>query len=340
MSKIYQVFILSVMFFSACEEEKNITDVSSPISEKVEYPCLDASSECLSTYKVGIGGVQVYSSFHLDSASNVKNAIIVVHGNNRNADDYFSNMISTIISLGLENEVLVVSPRFITQGERTLDSDWYWNTTSWKWGNQSYSQSGLNIGSFAVIDTILKGLNSENKHPNLESILITGHSSGAAFTQLYSATKENNNYMDTDLEFAVMNSQYFLYADSNRLQNNQLLPLESCSNYNDWPSGFSNLNPYLLNISKVKSQNNFINNKVTYFIGTSDISADGIQSGCKYSTLGINRYEKTKNFVTYMDLTFDENKHDKIEINGIGHSSSGMYSSTDFKTYLNIIFQQ
>ena len=339
MSKVYQVFILSVMFFSACEEEKNITDVSSPIPKKVEYPCLDASGDCLSIYKVGIGGVQIYSSFHPDSVSNVKNAIIVVHGNNRNSDDYFSNMMSAIISLGLENEVLVISPRFIIQGEKSSDSDWYWNTTSWKWGNQSYSQSGSNISSFAVLDTLLNRLNSENIYPNLESVLITGHSSGAAFTQLYSATKENNKYMEINLEFAVMNSQYFLHADSNRLQNNQLLPLENCSNYNDWPSGFSNLNPYLLSISKNTSYNNFINNKVLYFIGTSDISMDGIQSGCKYSAIGINRYEKTNNFITYMDLTINNHQHNKIEINGVGHSSSGMYSSSNFKTYLNTIFQ-
>ena len=339
MSKGYLVFILSVMCFYACEEEKNITDVSNPISKRVEYPCLDASSECISMHKVGVGGVQVYSSFHPDSVSNVKNAIIVVHGNNRNSDDYFSNMMSTIISLGLENEILVISPRFITQGEKSSDSDWYWNTTSWKWGNQSYSQDGSNISSFAVLDTLLYRLNSESRYPNLESVLITGHSSGAAFTQLYSSTKENNEYMGIAIEFAVMNSQYFLYADSNRLQNNQLLPLESCSNYNDWPSGFSNLNPYLLNISKDSGYNNFINNKVSYFIGTSDTGTSDIQGGCKYSTLGINRYEKTNNFITYMSLTLSNNNHSKIEISGVGHSSSGMYSSVGFKTYLNTIFQ-
>ena len=37
------------------------------------------------------------------------------------------------------DEILIIAPKFITNYEKTYNSDWYWNTTSWKWGMQSYN---------------------------------------------------------------------------------------------------------------------------------------------------------------------------------------------------------
>ena len=54
------------------------------------------------------------------------------------------------------DEILIISPKFITNYEKTYSSDWYWNTTSWKWGMQSYnSPYGENVSSFEVIDSVI-----------------------------------------------------------------------------------------------------------------------------------------------------------------------------------------
>ena len=53
--------------------------------------------------------------------------------------------------------------------------------------------------------------------PYIENIVLTGHSSGAAFTHLMSSTKESNLYNDVNIEFAVVNNQYFLHPDSIRM---------------------------------------------------------------------------------------------------------------------------
>ena len=79
------------------------------------------------------------------------------------------------------------------------------------------SDFGESISSFGVIDEVLLRLSNQNQFPNLSQVLITGHSSGAAFVQTYSSTKENNQYKNLMVRFAVANSQYFLYPDQQGL---------------------------------------------------------------------------------------------------------------------------
>ena len=65
-------------------------------------------------------------------------------------------MISVISGENLKDEVLVVSPKFNTIYEQSAETDWYWNTTSWKWGLQSYSNSnGNNVSTFELIDLLI-----------------------------------------------------------------------------------------------------------------------------------------------------------------------------------------
>ena len=140
MKKTFWCLTLFSVF--SCEEVE-VTDVYNEEPIAAEYPCLSDALNCLDSINIKGGSVNFYSSFNLDSANLVSGAIIVVHGATRNGDDYFNRMISTIKSVGLENSIVVIAPQFITEYEKVHDKDWYWNTTSWKWGNQSYMNLSL-----------------------------------------------------------------------------------------------------------------------------------------------------------------------------------------------------
>jgi len=322
-----------------CEESGQITDVSNSQSSLVEYPCLSSEDDCVNSMDISGGTFQFFSSFHIDSVSEVKGAIITIHGHSRNADDYFDKMVSIVSGQGVKDEVLVISPQFITLYEQSKDTDWYWNTTSWKWGMQSYtSSSGNNVSTFELIDSLVSRLSDKDLFPQLTDILITGHSSGAAFVHMYSATKENNIYSSVNLHFSVVNNQYFLHPDSTRLQSDGLLSvLEDCNIYNDWPYGLNSLSPYMEQKGKENSKNNFLSNKVDYFIAEFDTETGDITSGCQYEFLGSNRYEKNMNYMTYMDMAYPENQHGITTIPGLGHTTN-TYSSTIFIEYLDSIF--
>ena len=143
-----------------------MTDVSGNQGALVEYPCLSSSDDCLNRLDIDGGNFQFFSSFRIDSLSEIKGAIVTIHGHSRNADDYFDKMVSIINTQVLTDEIMVIAPKFITTYEKTLDSDWYWNTTSWKWGLQSYnSPFGQSISSFQAIDSLLSKLSNKQYFP-------------------------------------------------------------------------------------------------------------------------------------------------------------------------------
>ena len=322
-----------------CDESVEVTDVSGNQPNTIEYPCLSSSDDCLNSISIEGGTFQFFSTFHLDSVSEVKGAIITIHGHTRNADDYFDKMISVISGENLKDDVLIISPKFITLYEQSEESDWYWNTTSWKWGLQSYSSfNGNNISTFELIDSLVSKLANKDLFPQLTDILLTGHSSGAAFVHMYSSTKFDNIYNNTNIHFSVVNNQYFLHPDSTRLlSNGSLSVLENCEVYNKWPYGLDDLSPYMERIGEENSRNNFFSNKVDYFIAELDTDSGDITSGCQYEFLGNNRYEKNMNYKTYMDLVYPSNQHGFAIIPNLGHTTN-TYSSNIFKQYLRSVF--
>ena len=331
---------MTCLFFSnGCTDSVQVTDVSGDQGALVEYPCLSSSDDCLNILDIDGGNFQFFSSFRIDSLSEIKGAIVTIHGHSRNADDYFDKMISIVSGQGLKDEVMVISPKFITLYEQSTDTDWYWNTTSWKWGLNSYTSSvGNNVSTFELIDSLLSRLSDKNLFPQLTDIVVTGHSSGAAFVHMYSSTKQNNIYNNVNLHFSVVNNQYFLHPDSTRLQEDgSVSVLENCDIYNNWPYGLDALSPYMDIIGEENSENNFLSNRVDYFIAELDTETGDITSGCQYDFLGNNRYEKNMNYKIYMDTVFPNNQHGFTIIPNLGHTTN-TYSSDIYLEYLGTIF--
>ncbi|GIR22510.1 hypothetical protein CM15mP37_00150 [bacterium] len=93
----------------------------------------------------------------------VKNAIIFVHGRERNSNEYFKTMVSAIESLGQTENVAVIAPKFKNEEDVYKDSDIYWSYLGWRYGNNSQPSSNTTRhSSFAVIDTLVTKLANRN----------------------------------------------------------------------------------------------------------------------------------------------------------------------------------
>ena len=327
-------FFLLIICFYSCAEKKSVTNVADIVPQNNDkFPCLNSSLECQNSLILGPNSewkFDYYSSFPLDSVWNVTGAIIVVHGFNRNSDEYFENMVAVVQSLALEDQIIVIAPSFATQDDDPGFQEITWTANSWKEGSLStYQTNKQQISSLSVIDKIITDLNNKNNYPNLNTILVTGHSAGAQFTYLYSATNTVEHYLNNiNLLYCVANSSSYLYLNATReIDSNYYIPTE-CNNYNDWPFGLNNRNEYANNISASEISTQLVQRNINYFNGLLDTTA--YTYGCKYTLQGANRYDTGQRHFDHLNYYFPDHNHSFHTVPAASHDNREMYLSTQF----------
>ena len=329
-----KIFFLFFILLCSCTEEKSVTDVGGVIPQNDgQFPCLNSTSDCLNTLILGSDSewtFDYYSSFPLDSIWNVTGAIIVIHGFNRNADEYFENMLSVVQSLDLEDRIIVIAPDFSTQDDNPDDQEILWTSNSWKVGSLSvYKTNKQQLSSFSVIDKIITDLNNEQNYPDLNTILVTGHSAGAQYTYLYSATNPVENTLNNkELLYAVANSSSYLYLNELREADSNYYIPSDCNNYNDWPFGLEDRNNYASNSSASEIIDQVIQRNVNYFNGLLDTAS--LAYGCEYTLQGANRLDTGQRYFDFLNYYFPNHSHSFNTVSGASHDNREMYLSTEF----------
>ena len=329
-----KIFFLFFILLYSCTEEKSVTNVGGVIPQNDDqFPCLNSTSDCLNTLILGSDSewtFDYYSSFPLDSIWNVTGAIIVIHGFNRNADEYFENMLSVVQSLDLEDRIIVIAPDFSTQDDNPDDQEILWTSNSWKVGSLSvYKTNKQQLSSFSVIDKIITDLNNEQNYPDLNTILVTGHSAGAQYTYLYSATNPVENTLNNkELLYAVANSSSYLYLNELREADSNYYIPSDCNNYNDWPFGLEDRNNYASNSSASEIIDQVIQRNVNYFNGLLDTAS--LAYGCEYTLQGANRLDTGQRYFDFLNYYFPNHSHSFNTVSGASHDNREMYLSTEF----------
>ncbi len=319
-----------------------------PITE--QEPCLSASENCYHQFTVRLGNEEgrfhFYSSFPLDQDNtrweNLKNAVIVLHGQNRNADDYFSYMASALRSSNLEDQTVLIAP-FFKDDDDAGQEDLFWGATA-SWREGQLSRGAAAISSFTVIDQMIDLLADKEHFPVLEKILVTGHSSGALLTHAYAAANQaENSYTDLAFYYGVANSQYFYYPRDVRWNASaqQFEEVTNCLSFNHWPLGYVNPPVYLDGVTKAAIDDQFLNRKITYFLGTDDVVTTGTlnTSDCGAVLLGENRFKRGENMFRLLTTFYAAtHQHARINVNGVGHDGRAMFQSTAFINWISGIF--
>lgn len=305
-------------------------------------PCTTTSTACLQTLTLqkegNTGNLDFYANYPIYTENarwdKLKYAIIVVHGFNRNADDYFAWVGSAIRSAGLEENTVLLSPKFKVESEASGD-DLFWSSTGWREARDS--QSDAAISSFEVIDSLVSQLSTESLFPVMEKIIVTGHSSGGLFTHVYAASNRVDQDSNIDFDYVIANSQYFYYPDGQRVDENtgQLTTPSSCTGYTIWPLGYNSVPSYVGATQESALNNQYINRSIYYFLGNGSGSDPSFNdSDCNATLLGSTRFNRGENVFEYLNQKFPSNNHAKRVVEGVGHDGQAMYASNEFQQLL------
>lgn len=305
--------LISVKLCIAGLNENNITNHRFKITDSFEIPYFR---------NIPINGLNKYSDIY--------RAIIIIHGVNSNAGDYFNNIIKITNDDDLLDSTVVIAPQFINFFDRLISYKnskeiLFWN--SWEWTVGFPANNNLVISPFDVIDQIIERI---TKDSNINDIVIVGHSAGGQFVNRYSAISQITPDNDISVRYIIANPSTYLYFDNNRIiESIYRKPKISEFIYNSYKYGTKGINllPYLWHKPKF-SPDLFRNRDNIILLGDRDIQRSlTLDKTVAAELQGENRFQRGLNYKYHLDKYYPSHNTKLLIVPDVGHSHTKMFGS-------------
>lgn len=290
--------------------------------------------------KVAGGHVMVWRSHELQAGASprVERAYIMVHGTNRNAEEYYRwTLASTIVADRLETTA-VVAPHFKARtaagrGDEVQPGEWYWTNDAWKAGDAALNGKTF---SYDVMDRILECFNDAARFPALKEVVVAGHSAGGQYVQRYAAANRMEQKMRVPVRYVVANPSSYVYINEFRLRQGatcsekgectgpfgKYWDAANCTTFNDYRYGLEKPTGYVAQTPAEEIRAQFVKRKVTYLVGELDTRTDdaNLDKACPAIAQGPNRRERGAIFWNYVKSQFGA-VHQFAIAPGCGHAA-------------------
>lgn len=302
-------------------------------------PCLTPNDACTERLATGKHHVRIYRTHALSGPADPapRLAYIMVHGMNRNADDYFAWTLASTAAAGRLDSTAVASIHFKARaasgGDAVAEGELYWNSESWKSG-----EAALNgpESSFDAMDALVRAFAEKRRFPNIAEIVVAGHSAGGQFVQRYAAANRIDPLSGVKIRYVVANPSSYVYISPLRLRAGasctvadgcsgpfgEYFDAANCTTYNQYRYGLDSLTGYAAKVGAETIRNQFAARRVIYLAGELDTNtADpSLDKSCPAQSQGPNRRERAVTFWNSMRLLFGA-RHLFAIAPGCGHSA-------------------
>ena len=283
----------------------------------------------------------------------VKRAVVIIHGLNRDPGTYEANMISALKQgnnpdINLDS-VAIVAPYFPNGDDKSSSVGGYpwvdglkatqgsitnvlvWKSSQWSAGgnNQYPWTSPRNISSYTVLDQIIQYFDNRTMFPNMNQIVVAGHSLGAQTVQRYAAIGQPG-VTRTPVSYWVGNPNSYVWLSTDRP-----LSTAACPDYDAYRDGYSNFTDYpmtygvnLVNSGRAKILANFNSKAINYARGTQDLGDDS--ASCAPHTSGNDRNERFFNFIKAFPPSCADSTGpncDTVDLINAAHDGGAMFAS-------------
>ena len=302
-------------------------------------PCTKATSDC--TQWVNLGGESrslVYSTYPLGKRNEqIVRALIVVHGQGRDADNYFrTGLAATFLANALPDTILI-APRMASNNGTGCRDALAPNEVNWPCGGDSWRSGGIatnnpKLTSYDFMDAIVRALVRTANFPNLKAIVITGHSAGGQFVTRYEMSNQVHESISIPLFYVVSNPSSYSYLDPERPAgaNNEQRPFgdaRNCTTYDSWPYGLKNRSGYTATIPDDQLKKQLASRPVTYLLGELDVlPLAGFDSSCPAMAQGPTRLARGQAFGAYVNAKYKAN-HQVVVVPLCGHNARCMFTA-------------
>ena len=247
--------------------------------------------------------------------SAVTEAIIVVHGSSRDANNFFNTVVTAAEQAGRSATALVVAPALPVlrrSAAEVVDVRWACSGQDWSHGYANTNGTGSPIYSYAVMDDFVTLIANKATFPNLTRITVSGMGSGGQLTQRYAATNQIDPLTGVTLQYAPVGPSSYVYLDANRpvpgadctttggCQFGPPPNVGGCSDYDSYSYGLQGRSGYVGVPSVAEIQTQYVQRHVTYVVGDGDTLANAagtdLDTSCEANTQGIDRISRLIGF--------------------------------------------
>jgi pimeloyl-ACP methyl ester carboxylesterase len=319
-------------------------------------PCTTAAASCTEFIALGGGPARsmIYRTFALDTRNeSITRALVVVHGAGRDADNYFRTTLAAAFLAGALDNTLVISPRMASNdGQGCKDSlaagEISWNCSNWRSGGPSITNPAVN--SFDFLDEILRKVGRKDVFPNLQFIVVAGHSAGGQVVNRYEMANQVHDKLGVPVSYVVSNPSSYAYLDATRptgaaysvqayapgyipaIDANAPLfgrfsDARDCVTWNKWPFGMENLSGYVANQTPDQIKHQLLSRPTTYLLGELDVlPLGGFDGSCPAMAEGPTRLARGEAYGKYVNEKFGA-KHTTKIVPLCGHNARCMFTS-------------
>ncbi len=267
------------------------------------------------------------------AAQTVENALIIVHGLDRNPGVYYDSLNTAVVQQKVGAQTWVIAPFFMQAEDKPQGSDLTWEDGNWRKGEAAKGLQGSDWSSYAALDALVKALDNPLRFSKLKTITLVGFSAGGQFMERYMlGTRISDVLTGFKFRFVVGSPGSYMYPTSERPKNGKSSAFEkptSCSGYNDYPYGLSNRVDYLKTSAVSDMVARLATRDIRFIAGEADTARDGVLDvTCAADLQGANRFARSQNFAAYAKH-LNANDHTKVfSVPGAAHDHAKVFQST------------
>jgi pimeloyl-ACP methyl ester carboxylesterase len=302
-------------------------------------PCITAGPAC--TEWISLKSPTAHSLVYRTHALVTRNekitrATIVVHGQGRNADDYFRTGIAAAFLAGALDDTVVIAPRFASNDGRTCrdtlaEGEINWRCSGDSWRSGASATNNEHLTSYHFADTVLKLLANKGVFPNLKKIVFTGHSAGGQFVARYAMANQVHEGLNVPVTYVVSNPSSYAYLDATRpvsggSEFRSFGEGRNCTTYNRWPYGLADRTGYAATLTDEQLKKQLTSRPVVYLLGELDtLPIAGFDTSCPAAAQGSSRLERGKAFAAHVNR--NGAKHSLTIVPLCGHNNRCIYTA-------------
>ena len=267
----------------------------------------------------------------------VRNVVVSVHGDSRNADDYGRYAADAASLAGKSATTVVIAPWFAAAADSPRSNQLYWTSDGWKQGDDSVATGrAWTMSSFGVLDAMVS--QAHGSFPNAK-ITMAGHSAGGQLVQRYVAFA-GQTYVT---RYLPMNPGTYLYFDPMRWSGPTRRALtvaeqKSCPRWNNYKYGLTWRTGQVATRTDAQARSAYAAAPVTYLLGELDTVVDSsLDTGCSANWEGANRLARGRNFFTALPHALGADairSQSLVTVPGVAHLGGSMIRSAEARPLL------